>query len=89
MLFNLIFISPAVVGNLWDVTDKDIDRYCISLLDSAFQQDKNVGVSLPEAVSSARKACKLSYLVGAAPVYYGLPIQFYYWKIYKNEPINI
>lgn len=24
--------APAVVANLWDVTDRDIDRYCLALL---------------------------------------------------------
>ena len=31
--------SPAVVANLWDVSDKDIDRFCKALLDSWLQEN--------------------------------------------------
>ena len=30
---------PAVVGNLWDVTDRDLDRFCVAHLGSWLQQD--------------------------------------------------
>ena len=79
--------SPAIVGNLWDVTDRDIDRFCLSLLDDLFPiQTKDIeeeavqggllssSIPLLQAVAKARNACKLSYLVGAAPVVYGLPV---------------
>lgn len=69
---------PCIVANLWDVTDADIDRFLIRLLEELSQQgcgrDKNVNVSLLRAVSVARSACKLQYAVGAAPVCYGVPV---------------
>jgi len=69
--------APFVLGNLWDVTDKDIDRFSNSLLDEWFSKcstriatdDNCVSV----AVQRARTACQLQYLVGAAPVLYGIP----------------
>ena len=105
-----------MLGNLWDVTDKDIDRFSESLFDvwgltsppkgieiqesleenpnpfflpshsTKFNGDKKSGInfkfkqghgsplSLTQSIAIARDACKLPYLVGAAPVLYGLPI---------------
>lgn len=68
--------SPAVVGNLWDVTDADIDRYCIELLDSWI--DKDPEQALPVIVSKSRKVCKMKHIIGAAPVCYGLPVYLHY-----------
>lgn len=90
--------SPAVVGNLWDVTDRDIDRFCLALLEGLFpvtrtvegkEEEEDSGLLLSaegdvgrskdekalilSAVARARSACKLPYLVGSAPVVYGLP----------------
>ncbi|KAJ1726830.1 separin protein [Coemansia sp. Benny D160-2] len=94
---------PALVGNLWDVGDKDIDRFAASMLrkwglarfsdgaievgyepacdDNGKQKDSNDGISdnsnalsLTEAVCNARKACRMPFLTGAAPVVYGLPV---------------
>jgi separase len=31
--------SPAIIANLWDVTDKDIDRFSKALLDSWLQEN--------------------------------------------------
>jgi len=64
--------SPAVVANLWDVTDKDIDLFLENLLKLWLTQSK--GRDLADCVTEAREACKLNYLVGAAPVVYGLPL---------------
>jgi hypothetical protein len=73
--------SPWLVGNLWDVTDKDIDRLSISCMTSVMkassiliaeaQEDTqgNILKSLPDA----RDACKLKGIVGCAPVIYGVP----------------
>jgi len=61
--------SPAVVANLWDVTDGESDRFCRALMDS-FER----GGCLLTAVASARRACRLRYLTGAAAVCYGAPI---------------
>ncbi|GKZ00781.1 hypothetical protein MPSEU_001029900 [Mayamaea pseudoterrestris] len=63
--------APCVVANLWDVTDKDIDRFSMDMLGRFLNHD---GASLPECVAQARSACKLQYLVGCAPVCYGLPV---------------
>ena len=80
----LFYSSPCMVANLWDVTDRDIDKYLLYLLDnwrSAAKQslDNHSGfhvesASILRAVSSSRNICKLPYLNGAAPVVYGLPI---------------
>lgn len=80
--------APAVVANLWDVTDRDIDRFSRSLLchwvpshpehsplpdRQAAESPKTEEVSLSAAVSASRPACRLKHLIGAAPVCYGLP----------------
>ncbi|KAJ2472499.1 separin protein [Coemansia sp. RSA 2322] len=83
---------PALVGNLWDVGDKDIDRFAAQMLRTwglhrlspgeirvkleAEQRpgDRRQPVSLAEAVCEARKACRMSFLTGAAPVVYGIPV---------------
>ena len=77
-----------MVANLWDVTDRDIDRFSRSLLchwvpshpahsplpDSHLQENQQAGaVSLSTAISASRSACRLKHLIGAAPVCYGLP----------------
>jgi hypothetical protein len=114
--------APCVVANLWDVTDGDIDKYCIQLLRDFFLnhggqcegeddqgeseeagdpsapfnssehgeegEDQEDGrnkhskkckptlksQSLAHHVALARSACKLRYLVGSAPVCYGVPV---------------
>ncbi len=67
--------APCVVGNLWDVTDRDIDRFSTSLLEGIFQNSKSqIKMNLAKCVEYSRNACKLKYLVGAAPVVYGIPI---------------
>ena len=62
--------SGTVVANLWNVTDKDIDRFLLCLLNQTL---KNGPHDLEGAVKVSRKACKLKYLTGAAPVIYGFP----------------
>lgn len=77
--------SPCVVGNLWDVTDRDIDRYTNLLLKNFFQNSIQEDMSksssslsdkrsLAQCVADARVACKMRYIVGCAPVCYGIPI---------------
>jgi separase len=62
-----------VIANLWDVTDKDIDAFSEQFL-------KYIGVMGEDSKDSvtatliSRKACKLRYLNGAAPVVYGIPL---------------
>jgi hypothetical protein len=64
---------PAAVANLWDVTDRDIDRFANNLL-AAWLRDSSPDELLGDAMAEARGACKLNRLIGAAPVCYGLPI---------------
>jgi separase len=74
--------SPAYVGVLWDVTDIDIDTFADDMLGRWMPQWKcrsqiasqKEGVSVCRATAEARNACKLKYLIGAAPVVYGLPV---------------
>ena len=81
--------APCVVGNLWDVTDHDIDRFSVSMLDHFLgrrnattpyedtetrQNSSEAGRSLAACVSLSRSACKLPHLVGCAPVCYGVPV---------------
>jgi len=68
--------APVVLGNLWDVTDSDIDRLSVRLLNewlSGEQQIECAYKCLAHTVNSSRGACQLRYLVGAAPVLYGIP----------------
>ncbi|RHY25022.1 hypothetical protein DYB32_008558 [Aphanomyces invadans] len=62
--------SPAVVGMLWDVTDRDLDRLSLALLETWFNTD----ASLCQALANARDECKLPCLNGLAAVCYGLPV---------------
>ena len=77
-IFILLHLSPCVVGNLWDVTDIDIDRLTDDLLRSWLntpdqnQTTNNICVHL----NKARSTCKMSHLNGSAPVIYGLPVYF-------------
>ncbi|KAJ3387525.1 hypothetical protein HDU92_001934, partial [Lobulomyces angularis] len=67
---------PAVVANLWDVTDKDIDKYSVNLIEKVgiLKEDSKEFFKLNDAVSTSRNVCKLKYLNGAAPVVYGIPV---------------
>lgn len=77
--------ASFVVGNLWDVTDVDIDKLsmnCMSSLLSFDVHDKanskgrfqdeasdDIGIVL----QNARSVCKLKCAVGFSPVIYGIP----------------
>ncbi|XP_040281733.1 separin [Bufo bufo] len=63
---------PLVVGNLWDVTDREIDRYTVAFLQGWLKAGP--GASLLKYLSESRQAPKLKYIIGAAPVAYGLPV---------------
>ncbi|SCW01123.1 LAFE_0D05578g1_1 [Lachancea fermentati] len=66
-----------VVGNLWDVTDKDIDKFSSAMFSHlAFVENGKRPKRISEAVNLSRDACHLKYLNGAAPVVYGLPLTF-------------
>ncbi|RKP30316.1 hypothetical protein METBISCDRAFT_23423 [Metschnikowia bicuspidata] len=77
-IFNwLVRGSPAVVANLWDVTDKDIDVFTLSMLEEWGLIPKSKDLkSLADAVAISRDKCILKYLNGAAPVVYGLPLRY-------------
>jgi hypothetical protein len=97
VLAHLTAGSPAVVANLWDVTDRDIDRFTDALLRTWLLGDRTRAADaagpprspamsntddgtqlwsslLPAAIVAARRACRLQYLIGCAPVVYGLPV---------------
>ena len=61
--------APCVIGNLWDVTDRDIDRFAMDLLDRFYG-----GQDMVASLAHARSVCKMKYLNGYAPVYYGIPV---------------
>jgi separase len=71
--------SPSLVANLWDVTDRDIDKFAQTVFDKMGLTSADVGktrsqrMSVVAAVAQSRKSCKLKYLTGAAPVIYGIP----------------
>lgn len=75
--------SPCLVANLWDVTDKDIDRVTEVVMDHLGLKAEHVGpgaakvakpMTVVQAVSAARSTAKLQYLTGAATVVYGIPV---------------
>ncbi|GAB1320720.1 separin protein [Madurella fahalii] len=79
--------SPAVVGTLWDVTDRDIDRFAAGCLEDwgvlprgavtkrGGDRDGAEGrMSLVEAVASAKRGCKFRFVTGAGVVVYGVPV---------------
>ncbi|XP_053312187.1 separin [Spea bombifrons] len=63
---------PLVLGNLWDVTDREIDRYTVAFLQSWLKAGP--GAPLLKYLAESRQAPKLRFLTGAAPVAYGLPV---------------
>ncbi|MCJ8729137.1 hypothetical protein PDJAM_G00102520 [Pangasius djambal] len=63
---------PLVLGNLWDVTDRDIDRFTSALLQSWLSGGS--GSSLLQHLVQSRDATHLKHMIGAAPVAYGLPV---------------
>ncbi|EEB07457.1 separase/separin [Schizosaccharomyces japonicus yFS275] len=67
---------PTLVANLWDITDKDIDRFSQNMLErwGLFAKDRlRPALDICLAVSKSRDCCHLRYLNGAAPVVYGIP----------------
>lgn len=69
---------PFIMANLWDVTDADIDIFTMEFLKNWLVKEKGKKGSSKRSValdlSIARSKCKLPYLVGSAPVVYGIPI---------------
>lgn len=64
---------------MWDVTDKDIDRFALTalanwgLLDIPGISPLNDRVGLAQAVANARSSCILQFAIGASPVIWGIP----------------
>lgn len=81
VLSYLLAGSPVVVANLWDVTDKDIDRFSKDYLGTWMKRVRGPGeedetgtiVDVGAALPGSRGVCKLPLLIGAAPVSYGIP----------------
>lgn len=81
-LFNhLIAGCPLVAGLLWDVTDRDVDRFTLRFLTRWLCDESDTDSvtlkrpSLGLCVSSATTACKLKHLVGKSVIIYGLPVE--------------
>ncbi|PWN23381.1 hypothetical protein BCV69DRAFT_245602 [Microstroma glucosiphilum] len=83
--------APAVVGQLFDATDKELDCLSESVLlhlglkgepsedlKAAMKSSKARfdKMSLARAVAESRDCCRLPYLTGSAPVVYGVPVYF-------------
>ncbi|KAI5966335.1 ESP1 [Candida pseudojiufengensis] len=69
--------SSAILVNLWDVTDKDIDAFTISMFEKWGLFPKNNQENnehLANSIRKSRDVCVLKYLNGAAPIIYGIPI---------------
>ncbi|KAH3667467.1 hypothetical protein OGAPHI_003116 [Ogataea philodendri] len=65
---------PMVVANLWDVTDKDIDKFTLRMFDKwGFTGTGSTDIG--HSIAESRNVCVLPYLNGAAPVLYGLPFK--------------
>lgn len=75
-VFNyLVCGSPMVVVNLWDVTDKDIDKFSLELFRRSSLAHTGEGQDFAKSVRDSRGSCFLKYLNGSAPVIYGLPLK--------------
>lgn len=73
MNFTDYLSSPCAVANLWDVSDRDIDRFATHLIKSFAEGPDAASLPLSAYMSSARDSCKLKWIIGAAPVVIGLP----------------
>ncbi|CAH8678132.1 unnamed protein product [Schistosoma rodhaini] len=80
-LFNhLIAGCPFVCGLLWDVTDRDVDRFTLKFLTnwlgkdgSDDEHDAKPRETLGQSIFNATSACKLKHLVGKSVIVYGIP----------------
>ncbi len=76
--------APFVVGNLWNVTSRDINNLGIECMgralppvgDTAASTNRVEGETICSALVSSRDICKYKHVVGDAPVVYGLPYRF-------------
>ncbi len=68
---------PTILVNLWDVTDKDIDRFTdVMFTRLGIYEDSYESNDLSSAVSSSRSSCLLKHINGAAPVVYGRQFKY-------------
>ncbi|WFD42957.1 separase [Malassezia psittaci] len=68
---------PALLANLWDATDKELDGVCEAVLSLVGLLPSSTShLTLAQAVAQARSYCKLPYLTGAACVVYGVPVDW-------------
>jgi len=72
----LLCNCPFLVGNLWDVTDKDMDAMTEHILEAA--TTPNSVTDILDLIQQARNQCKMKYLNGSALVCYGVPLGFIY-----------
>lgn len=61
-----------MVGNLWDVTDVDINKFTENVLRLWFK--KSHKLSLTQCIVQSRNVCDMKYVNGGAPVVYGMPV---------------
>ena len=75
----LLARAPHLIANLWDVTDKDIDRLSMHYMKTIFDACGPKGAERRDrlvtscALAESRAMCRLKSAVGCAPVMYGLP----------------
>ncbi|KDD77102.1 C50 peptidase [Helicosporidium sp. ATCC 50920] len=74
LLAYMVAGCPGTVANLWDVTDKDIDRFAEACLD-VWMDGRGRRGGTAAVAREARSACRLKHLNGLAPVCYGLPMR--------------
>lgn len=67
--------EKLVIGALWDVTDRDVDRMLARIIEGFGRAGKKE-IEIPELLIAASSACRFSNLNGGAFVCYGLPIKF-------------
>jgi hypothetical protein len=86
--FFFRLISPALLANLWDVTDKDIDKLALDLfVKTGLQSDEqgpngsSSSMTLTGALASARSSCQLKYLNGTV-----LFISFFFFNSSRVFP---
>ncbi|XP_052807169.1 uncharacterized protein LOC128236307 [Mya arenaria] len=63
---------PCMMGNLFDVTDKDIDKFTEEFLKLCMAAKP--GTYIPLLMQKAREVFKMKYINGCAPIMYGLPM---------------
>lgn len=65
--------SPLILANLWDVTDRDIDKLTEALLkdlDLSQRPRKIASMEVVDSLERSRAVCLLKLLNGAAPIIY-------------------